>query len=590
MNKNDLENDIDNSAKNITDKFKKVGASLAKKGGKYLLKLLAPYLPVIGLVLFGFFLIVGLIGAVYSALPNTEGSKRQVGILADSDVTAQDEEMYKEYKELANKYNVEDTWVVNELANTPGCDGCEESSLDNPFYPGSGVENLNRLADRYGNDQKLILLWSQVHAAALYRAYSLDEAKIEPKVMDKTTKDLHPYYYYKKSVVVACGKEGCETSEVYLLVEAYTIEGHFQYHYQWTTKYGNEGESTTFEELVSTKQILPNKWQRLEDWMVKEYKITDNKEDIELARTGVWEAAQGFYNKKEWMDWLSSSGGYTYSWISGAMVPAELVSYFEKASEKYGIPVWFLEAIALKESSFNVTAENKESGTFCYGLMQVAPDNWKKYAPELGYDVLKDKDNPEAQIMVGAFMLYEQGIKGVNWDSPNWKEQTLDVLAFYGGYRGKGTREECRDKYASLIWAYADQFKNAKTGWPTPTCTDITSLFGWRTDPVYGTRQNHEGIDIGADCGDPVVSVSGGIAYTGSGGKSGNYVVVKDSTYEYWYLHLSRFCVVDGQQVVPGQEIGKVGNTGKSTGCHLHFGVYPLDSNEPIDPLLILYR
>ncbi|MFX4261185.1 M23 family metallopeptidase [Pelotomaculum propionicicum] len=577
MNENDL-----------MEKFKRLGAALAKKGGKYLLKILAPYLPVIGFVLFVILLIVGLIGAVYSALPNTEGSNRQVGILADANISSQDEEMYKEYKELVNKYNVEDTWVVNELANTPGCDGCEESSLVSPFYPGTGVVNLNRFADRYGSDQKLKLLWSQVHAADLYRAYSLGEVKIEPKVMDKTAKDLHPYYYYKKSVVVACGKEGCETSEVYLLVEAYTIEGHFQYHYQWTTKYGNEGESTTFEELVSTKQILPNKWQRLEDWMVKEYKVTDNVEDIALARTGVWEAAQGFYNKKEWMDWLSSSGGYTYSWISGAMVPAELVPFFEKAADKYGIPVWFLEAIALMESSFNVTAENTTTG--CYGLMQVSPDNWKKYAPELGYDVVADKDNPEAQIMVGAFMLYEQGLKGVDWDSPKWKEQTLDVLTFYGGFRGKGAKEECRDKYASVIWAYADQFKNAKVGWPAPTCTEISSPFGWRSHPITGEYKFHEGIDIPADCGEPVVSISGGMAYTGNSSGSGNYVVVKDGTYEYWYLHLSEQTVVSGQQVVPGQEVGKVGDTGASKGCHLHFSVYPLDSSEAIDPLLILGR
>lgn len=573
---------------NIGEALKQGAKMLAKKGSKVLLKILTPYLPVIGIMLLVLFFAVGMIGAVYSALPDTEGTDRQVGILAGNDVSSEDEDMYKEYRSLCNKYNVEDTWVVNEMAVTPASDDTYESTPTTPFYPRQEIENIHSLADRFGKDQKLKLLWSQVHASDLYRAYSLGEARISDSLMEKTTKDLHPYFYYKKSQVIRCGKEGCEITEVYLLVEAYTIQGHYQYHYEWVTVSTGDGGSVTYEKLASTKQILPNKWQRLEDWMIKEYKITENIEQMELARTGVWEASEGFYNKKEWLSWLTRSGGNTYSWISGAMVPSELVSFFEEASEKYNIPVWFLEAIALKESSFNTTAENSTSG--CYGLMQVSPENWKAYAGKLGYDVVADKDNPEAQIMVGAFLLNEQGLKGVDWDSANWKDQTLKTLTFYGGFRGKGSEQKCKDEYASIIWEYAERFKNVKAGWPVPGYSpgDINSYFGMRVHPIYGASKFHDGIDIAADCGAPVVSVSGGMAYISTAGGFGNHVVVKDGTHEYYYCHLSEMTVVSGQQVVPGQEIGRVGSTGTSTGCHLHLGVYPLDSDVAIDPLSLL--
>ncbi len=55
------------------------------------------------------------------------------------------------------------------------------------------------------------------------------------------------------------------------------------------------------------------------------------------------------------------------------MVPAELRPYFDEAAQRFGIPVWFLVAVAMKESSFNVTVYG-EDGTGSYGLMQVLPE------------------------------------------------------------------------------------------------------------------------------------------------------------------------------------------------------------------------
>ena len=567
------------------DLLKGFEKKLAKKGGKYILTLLAPYLPVIGFVFLMFMLLAMLVGAVYSAFPDVTDTGRQVGILADVDVSPEDEKMYKQYNELVDEYNVKNTWLVDSQISMPHSSNKMESSPEHPFYPGTGAENIGSLQDRYGNDYKLRLLWSQVHASALYRALSRSEENIPPAIMEKTTKDLQPYFYYKRSQVVSCDKDGDrETTIVYLLVEAFTIQGHYQYHYDWTTKTYPEGGSVTYEELRDTAQILPNKWQRLETWMQEEYEITDEAEASSLARVAVWEAAQGFNKKQEWMTWLINSCGD--SWVSGAMVPGGLMPYFQEASEKYGIPSWFLQAIALRESSFDPQAEN--SYTACYGLMQIAPANWPIHSATLGFDPVLDRDNPRAQIMVGTYMLYELGLKSVDWDAPNWQEQTLPSLAFYGGYgTGKAAQESCRIEYAQYIWKYCEQFKNATTTWPAPGYYEISSGFGMRVHPTEGYEKMHEGIDIPMDYGASVVSVSSGLAYVNDASGYGLYVVVKDGIHEYLYGHLQDTVVVSGEAVVPGQEIGKAGSSGVSTGPHLHFGVYLLDG-PPIDPMLIL--
>jgi murein DD-endopeptidase MepM/ murein hydrolase activator NlpD len=201
--------------------------------------------------------------------------------------------------------------------------------------------------------------------------------------------------------------------------------------------------------------------------------------------------------------------------------------------------------------------------------------------------------------MVGAYLL-KNYLVNINWDG-DWKEATLNGLTFYSGYRTFGkvdglAKERCREEYASKIWALAETFKGAPAAWPVPGYTTISSYFGYRVHPVTGKWTFHNGIDIPAPAGTPVVSVSGGIAYVTPESQSGGYgnlVVVKDGLYEYWYAHLSAFSVVSGQMLRPGDQIGLVGYTGDCSppgpeGAHLHFGVKPLDGQQFIDPLEFL--
>lgn len=103
----------------------------------------------------------------------------------------------------------------------------------------------------------------------------------------------------------------------------------------------------------------------------------------------------------------------------------------------------------------------------------------------------------------------------------------------------------------------------------------MASGYGYRVDPVYGTQKFHEGMDFSSDIGTPVYATGKGVvAFAGWKTGYGNCIDI-DHGYNYLtrYAHLSEIKVRVGQQVERGEEIGLVGNTGKSTGPHLHYEV-----------------
>lgn len=113
----------------------------------------------------------------------------------------------------------------------------------------------------------------------------------------------------------------------------------------------------------------------------------------------------------------------------------------------------------------------------------------------------------------------------------------------------------------------------------------ITSPFGMRRHPITGIYKLHDGVDYGASCGTPVSAASAGtVVIAGWRGAYGMQVAVQhlDATLTS-YSHLSSLAVQVGAQVTAGQVIGRVGTTGMSTGCHLHYMV--VINGTPVDPL-----
>ncbi len=113
----------------------------------------------------------------------------------------------------------------------------------------------------------------------------------------------------------------------------------------------------------------------------------------------------------------------------------------------------------------------------------------------------------------------------------------------------------------------------------------VTSRFGFRTHPIFGTRRLHAGTDFRGATGTPVLAAAGGtVVYAGPRGGYGNAVIIDHGgALATLYAHQSRLSVATGDRVETGQAVGAVGSTGFSTGPHLHFEVRV--NGTPVDPL-----
>ncbi len=104
----------------------------------------------------------------------------------------------------------------------------------------------------------------------------------------------------------------------------------------------------------------------------------------------------------------------------------------------------------------------------------------------------------------------------------------------------------------------------------------VTDPYGYRTNPITGNYQLHNGIDLAANRGTPIyASKTGTVSTAASGYGWGNYVVINHGDgYSTLYAHQDYYIVSEGDTVTQGQVIGYVGSTGNSTGPHLHFTIY----------------
>ncbi len=115
----------------------------------------------------------------------------------------------------------------------------------------------------------------------------------------------------------------------------------------------------------------------------------------------------------------------------------------------------------------------------------------------------------------------------------------------------------------------------------------ITSDFGGRPDPFTGADSTHNGLDIGAVTGTPIYAASGGKVIQASDKKNGygKCVIIEHSSgFRTLYAHCSTLLVNEGQYVSVGQQIAKVGSTGRSTGPHLHYSI--IIDGKYVDPTL----
>jgi len=135
---------------------------------------------------------------------------------------------------------------------------------------------------------------------------------------------------------------------------------------------------------------------------------------------------------------------------------------------------------------------------------------------------------------------------------------------------------------ARLSSASLREFYGERFVWPARG--RISSPFGYRANPFTGLRTYHSAIDIVMSPGTRVKATSEGrVADTGYNSVFGNYIILKHASgYQSLYAHLSSISVKEGSSVAQGAAIGLSGNTGQSTGPHLHFSIFK--NGQALDP------
>lgn len=192
-------------------------------------------------------------------------------------------------------------------------------------------------------------------------------------------------------------------------------------------------------------------------------------------------------------------------------------------------------------------------------------------------DLNASKQELEGQIsesmkLLAEYIKTEEG-KQAEYDAIKAEEEALDDLMAAAEAKA---RELGLNDIAGTVGGYI---------WPCNGIRWITSMFGGRQSPGGIGSTNHKGVDIGTPMGTPVLAAkSGTVTWASWNGGYGNCIIISHGNgNSTLYGHLSGYNVTTDQQVKQGQVIGYSGNTGNSTGPHLHFGI--IENSNWIDPL-----
>jgi murein DD-endopeptidase MepM/ murein hydrolase activator NlpD len=266
------------------------------------------------------------------------------------------------------------------------------------------------------------------------------------------------------------------------------------------------------------------------------------------------------------------------------------------AEQEYGLPVGLLQAVARHESNFDPEASSGAAN----GLMQFTPDTWDGLPDSLGLDDVWD---PEQSITAAAYYLNQinQGLPADKKDNVAWMVAAYNI--------GPGAVAGMTDLKDIISYSEDKGYKDAQARYQyaldiaaevSGSGSDMTVSAGTQqfVRPVEGGSEKvsqeyganvegykdwngphgHEGIDYSVPVGTAVKASAGGtVVFVGTGNgfdNYGKYVVIDHGDgYKSYYAHLSGYDVAEGDTVAQGQIIAKSGNTGRSTGAHLHFAL-----------------
>lgn len=208
---------------------------------------------------------------------------------------------------------------------------------------------------------------------------------------------------------------------------------------------------------------------------------------------------------------------------------------------------------------------------------QVAQFREELEAEKLVLDAAKEAVEEEEKAINALIASKEKEIKTYESDISNKsqlvKEYEAEIAARNAAIAALEQAVEAEKK--QLEEANRPKYDGGKFKWPAPSYTRISDDYGNRMHPTLGVQQFHNGVDMAAPSGTPILAAyDGSVVAATYNGSMGNYIMIDhgDGLYTI-YMHASALYVSKGAHVSKGDQIAAVGSTGRSTGPHLHFSV-----------------
>ncbi|WP_078557228.1 peptidoglycan DD-metalloendopeptidase family protein [Bacillus alkalicellulosilyticus] len=316
-------------------------------------------------------------------------------------------------------------------------------------------------------------------------------------------------------------------------------------------------------------------------------------------------------------EWLSGFGGIGFGYggfngtiVPGGGVPAEFMEYYLSAEARFGVDWFTLAAVHYIETKFS-THQPMISSAGAIGHMQFLPATWVGWTYNIGGGRVPSSIDLTSLSVIATGRGY--GVDG-NGDGKADPWNIADAIHSAANYlSASGYAKDPRkavfnynraEWYVNKVMNKAEEFKNAAIYQPSnmppmtdghfmrPTTGKVTSEYGYRWGRL------HAGIDIGKGGREedvPIVAVAHGVVTRSYYSSSYGHTVIlrhniEGKQFETLYAHMTHRAVRDGQTVSKGQFLGNMGNTGRSTGPHLHFeiheGVWTQNKKNSRNPVL----
>ena len=296
--------------------------------------------------------------------------------------------------------------------------------------------------------------------------------------------------------------------------------------------------------------------------------------------------------------------GYIYSTFMPNLNVTDIPLLAIKASVNYDIdPYLIMSLLGTADDNDELFLAVLEGETLDFReRLELAIRNIKEH--EITYKNLSDREPIENGLYTAEFLAY---FSEIHAPSAQNTQHFHDLQEAYSGYRGQDIPDDIEEVTAmgrklANLYRMGLSFSSQQPVTPeqialilgedviqprelVPEMTRMTSNFGVRISPIDHVRKMHTGIDISAPTGTPVNAWRDGtVVFASRRGGYGNMVAIRHADgSESYYAHLHGLSVIEGDIVEEGTQIGTVGNTGDSTGPHLHFEIRI--KRRPINPL-----